>query len=136
MSIVTKNCDLATYLVQFAHLIGKEIIMYKLIITIIGSLLISSCSYFHIYRPDKQQGNEFNNKMTNQVHVGMSEKDVKKIMGTPTLTNTFDANRVSYVYTFKPGYGGDMTQKHVTFVFKNGKVSKIEKDLGATKKRN
>jgi outer membrane protein assembly factor BamE len=60
--------------------------------------------------------------------VGMTEAQVKEIMGSPVLINVFDPNREDYVYTFKPGYG-DITEKYITFIFSGGILREIKGNM-------
>jgi outer membrane protein assembly factor BamE len=105
-----------------------KMIMRKIIILLFTALALTSCSYFHIHRMDVEQGNVITQDMVNQVHNGMTIAQVKSIMGNPVLTNVFDQERLDYVYTYKPGYGAG-TEKYVTFIFKNGRLSETRDNL-------
>ena len=98
------------------------------IIILCLSLLLFGCSHFHAYRPSVEQGNIITTEMVNQLHTGMTQKQVENIMGEPILKDTFHDNRVNYVYTFKSKQG-KTSQKRVTLIFSKGKVIKIEKVL-------
>jgi outer membrane protein assembly factor BamE len=74
---------------------------------------------------DIEQGNIITPDMTQRLHTGMTEYQVKKVMGTPVLVNTFSDNRMDYVYTFKPGRG-KMTEKQITLVFRGGILREIK----------
>jgi outer membrane protein assembly factor BamE len=91
-------------------------------------LALTACSYFHVHKMDIQQGNIITDEMVSRVHVGMSKEQVQAIMGSPVLMNVFDQNRSDYVYTFKPG-SGDFTERYVTFIFVNNRVSEIKGNL-------
>lgn len=75
-----------------------------------------------------EQGNVMTPEMTNQLHTGMSEEEVKNVMGSPMLMNTFNDNRVDYVYTFKPG-NGTMTEKKMTLRFEHGILKNISGNI-------
>jgi len=62
--------------------------------------------------------------MIGQLKPGMTQEQVKYIMGTPVLQSSFDANRWDYIYTFQPGHGQRTTQQ-VTLFFSNGILKKI-----------
>lgn len=87
-------------------------------------MTLSSC----IKKMDIEQGNVITPEMTNRLHTGMTEQQVKSIMGTPMLLNTFNDNRIDYVYTFKPGHG-KMTEKYITLIFRNHRLQKISGNL-------
>jgi len=96
--------------------------MQKIIILVLLSFLTLGC----VRKITIEQGNIVTPEMSKSIHMGMSKDDVKRIMGTPMLLNTFADNRVSYVYTIQPG-GKNMTLKYMTLVFKNDKVKAIYK---------
>jgi outer membrane protein assembly factor BamE len=101
--------------------------MQKLIILVVSSLLITACSIIPVHKMDIQQGNVITPEMTHRLHTGMSESQVKEVMGTPMVLNTFNDNRIDYVYTFKPG-GKKMTEKKITLMFRNGILQNISED--------
>jgi len=94
--------------------------MQKIIALSIMMLALSGC----IRKISIEQGNVINPEMTSQLHTGMSIEEVKNVMGSPMLQNTFNDNRIDYVYTFKPG-NGTMTEKKMTLTFENGVLKKI-----------
>lgn len=73
---------------------------------------------------DIEQGNVITPEMVAKLHTGMSEEQVKSIMGTPMLLNTFDDNRIDYVYTYKPAHD-TMTEKNITLIFRNHRLQSI-----------
>lgn len=91
-----------------------------LIFTIMA--LTSSCSLIH--KIDIQQGNIITPAMVAQLHPGMTKAQVTSLMGTPVMLNTFNDNRVDYIYTFKPGHG-NMTEKNMVLIFRNNRLSEI-----------
>lgn len=92
------------------------IIQKYFLITILGFFL-SSCAIVH--KMDIEQGNIITEDNLSHLHRGMTKAQVEEVMGTPTLINTFNSDRVTYVYTFKPGRGV-MQEKQVTLLFSKG----------------
>ncbi len=90
--------------------------MKKLLILLLVSLL-TSCSWVH--RMDIEQGNIITPDMLCRLHVGMTKTQVKDLMGTPMVMNTFTNNHEEYVYTFKPG-GKQTCEKYVLLQFDRG----------------
>lgn len=86
--------------------------------------VLSGC----IHKMDIEQGNIITPDMVSKLHTGMSEEQVKNIMGTPMLLNTFDDNRIDYVYTYKPAHG-EMTEKNITLVFRNHRLQQISGNM-------
>lgn len=96
--------------------------MRNIVIVLLG-LMLSGCMIVH--KMDIEQGNVYTPEMVSQLHVGMTKKEVTEIMGTPMLMNTFDDNRVDYVYTYQPG-GEKRVEKSFTLVFKHDRLQAIE----------
>lgn len=83
-------------------------------------LALSGC----VRKVSIEQGNVMTPEMVSQLHTGMTMDQVREIMGTPILMNTFRDNRVDYVYTLKPGRQ-PKTEKYVTLIFENGHLANI-----------
>ncbi len=90
------------------------------------ALLLSGCSFFRVHKLDVVQGNHFTLADVDALHVGMSEENVKAIMGSPTLMNIFTPNRVTYIYTYQPSYG-QRTEKRVICLFIQGRLQSIQR---------
>jgi outer membrane protein assembly factor BamE len=99
--------------------------MQKIITSLIVLFLLSGC----VHKLNVQQGNIIEEDNVKQLHAGMSKEEVKNILGTPVLINTFSDTRVDYVYTYKPGYGTG-TEKTLTLIFKGDHLQ--EKNLRTT----
>ncbi len=98
--------------------------MNKMIISLALCLVLTSCSLFHVQKLVVQQGNVITPQMTSQLHNGMSESDVRAVMGNPVTMNIFTPNRIEYVYTYQRGVD-PREEKRVTCMFVNGQLSKI-----------
>ena len=91
---------------------------------------LAGCSYFQfpgVYKISVQQGNIITQKMIDQVKPGMTKRQVRFIMGTPLIADTFNQNRWDYNYSLiKPG---DKTIKEkVTLFFKDDKLTHFTGD--------
>jgi outer membrane protein assembly factor BamE len=71
--------------------------------------------------------------MINKLRPGMDKKQVKFIMGTPLIIDTFHSDRWDYLYSFEPGRG-EREQRRVTLFFKNEKLARVEGDIQVTDK--
>ena len=89
-------------------------LMQKLIMLLIFSLLVSSCS---LYKIDVQQGNVITQEMLDQLELGMSSRKVRFIMGTPLLRDTFHQNRWDYLFSFLEGKTGKRQQQTISLFF-------------------
>lgn len=88
--------------------------------------MLSACSYFHAYRPDIQQGNILDPVKVSALRTGMTQLQVKTLLGKPVLQNTFDNNQLLYAYNFIPNRGKPI-QKELILTFKNDRLVKIQK---------
>ncbi|MHB1220534.1 MAG: outer membrane protein assembly factor BamE [Gammaproteobacteria bacterium] len=98
--------------------------MKKMISLVMIGLVLSGCSMFKLHKMDIVQGNAIEANDVRQLHKGMSQAQVKEIMGTPMLTNIFSPQRIDYVYTYQKG-GQEMTEKKVTCIFQGGRLVDI-----------
>lgn len=71
------------------------------------------------YRPDIQQGNVVIESTLNQLKPGMSQEQVRFILGSPLLLDPFHPNRWDYVYRYQTGQG-QVENSRITIVFKDG----------------
>lgn len=97
-------------------------------------MLLSSCSYLHIQKLPVTQGNIIERDMVNQLHTGMSESQVRDVMGNPVLVNLFTPNRIEYVYTYKRGVDPRI-EKRVSCIFENGSLVDIQKQFSTSSEK-
>jgi len=97
----------------------------------IAALLLGGCSVDRIpgvYRMDVQQGNYLSAEQVDQLKIGMTKDQVRFVMGTPMLIDTFHTDRWDYLYRFEPG-SGDMTSEHIVLHFKGDILERIDGKL-------
>lgn len=97
-------------------------LLFKIFSCLALMLSLSSCIFIH--KQDIQQGNIISAERVNQLRPGMTEPQVREIMGTAVLTNIFTPERIDYVYTFQPGHG-NMSITRVALIFSHGKLKEI-----------
>ena len=71
-------------------------------ILLVGAVL-TGCSDFRfgfpgVYRVNIEQGNIVTQEMVDQLRPGMTQRQVRFLMGTPLIHDTFNASRWDYVY--------------------------------------
>lgn len=67
-------------------------------------LILGGCSsliFPGVYRIQVPQGNVINEEMVAKLKPGMTRRQVRFIMGTPLIEDTFNNNRWDYVYTVR-----------------------------------
>ncbi|GGB99455.1 hypothetical protein GCM10011352_27050 [Marinobacterium zhoushanense] len=103
--------------------------MRKVFISVALAVLVSACSDFPgVYKIDIPQGNVVTQEMIDQLRPGMTESQVRYIMGTPLITDTFSPDRWDYLYSFKPG-GEPRVQERVSLYFEDGKLVRLTGDF-------
>jgi len=102
--------------------------MRKFLPLLILALGLSGCSYMHVHRMNVEQGNVMGLQYIGKIHKGMTEAQVKEVMGEPVLRNVFRPGRMDYVYTNNPGYGA-MKTDYMTLIFRGGKLDALRGNM-------
>ncbi|HEX5538949.1 MAG TPA: outer membrane protein assembly factor BamE [Methylophilaceae bacterium] len=101
------------------------------LITILA-LLCASCNAslpsIKPYKMDIQQGNVVTSKMMLQLKPGMSKSQVRFVMGTPLIQDSFHPDRWDYFYEMRKG-GKLIEQRRVTMDFENDALVRIRGDV-------
>ncbi len=92
---------------------------------LLGVLVLSASAC--VYRVPIQQGNFLESKDVDQVTVGMTQAQVRYVLGTPMVIDPFTKDRWDYVYYLKKGQMRTPDQRHFVVYFQNGAVSRIER---------
>jgi|TARA_R110001599_G_scaffold28969_7_gene99649 outer membrane protein assembly factor BamE len=71
-----------------------------------------------VYKIDVQQGNVVTQEMVNQLRPGMTTRQVRFIMGSPLIQDTFHPERWDYLYSMKAGHQA-REQERVVLTFEN-----------------
>ncbi|MGD9592470.1 MAG: outer membrane protein assembly factor BamE [Candidatus Berkiella sp.] len=90
------------------------------------ALSLNAC-FIRPYKFDLTQGNLIDAQQIGQIQPGMSEEQVKYVLGTPMLEDVFHTNRWDYVYYEKPSYG-KVKRSHLAIYFDRGVVSEVIRD--------
>jgi outer membrane protein assembly factor BamE len=106
-----------------------------LLLTITSLVLIIStgCSYIKfpgVYTLDIQQGNIVTQDMVNQLKPGMTKRQVRFVLGTPLIADTFEQDRWEYYYSLRDAKK-NTTKETMTVFFKEDKLVKFTGDFRA-----
>lgn len=85
-----------------------------------------------VYRIPIQQGNLITQEMVNELRPGMTKQQVRYLLGTPLLIDTFQEDRWGYLYTNRPASkraNVEIERKRLELLFKNGRLQKITGDM-------
>lgn len=83
----------------------------------------------NVYTIDIQQGNVVTQDMVNKLKPGMTPSQVKFVMGSPLIVDTFNQNRWDYFYSIESGVTRERRQERVSLFFENGQLVSIEGDF-------
>ncbi|RLQ23625.1 outer membrane protein assembly factor BamE [Seongchinamella sediminis] len=78
----------------------------RILLVALAITLVSACGavgFPGVYRIDVEQGNIVTQEIADQLQPGMSKRQVRFILGTPLVEDTFNRNRWDYVYTRRNG---------------------------------
>ena len=96
-----------------------------ILLTAFTLLSLSGC----VFRASISQGNIVEQEDLDQLAVGMTQNQVRFLLGTPMLADPFHANRWDYVYYLKVGRQDTAAKRWVSVIFDDGGlVSEIRKD--------
>jgi outer membrane protein assembly factor BamE (lipoprotein component of BamABCDE complex) len=82
---------------------------------------------FGVYKIDINQGNYLSQDMVERLKVGMTQAQVRQILGTPLVTSPFRPDRWDYVYEYTR-QGQVVEHRNFTVWFDDGKVARWEGD--------
>ncbi len=103
----------------------RIILIYSFLFVFIGFFL-TSC-YPYIQRTAVQQGIIVETTALDRLQVGMTQDQVRFVLGNPLLIDTFSPNRWDYVFTFD-ARNSATTEKngHIIVYFQQGIVQSYE----------
>jgi outer membrane protein assembly factor BamE len=78
-----------------------------------------------VYKMTVQQGNIVTEEMVDRLEPGMTKNQVRYLLGTPMLTDTFHANRWDYTYTIRRGHE-EMEVKRLAVYFQDDMLARVE----------
>ena len=109
--------------------------MQKILIPIVTASLLglAGCSWVPfdgvVHKIDIQQGNIVDQEMIDQLRPGMARRQVRFIMGSPMLVDTFHEERWEYIYRMHKSGSAPSKNTRVTLYFKDDNLARIEGDM-------
>ncbi len=92
---------------------------------IVVSIFLASCSWLVPHKLEIRQGNLITPEMLARVKVGMTQQQVKTMLGTPLLNDPLHANRWDYIYRFSQE-GKLIEEKRLSLYFENDSLKQID----------
>jgi outer membrane protein assembly factor BamE len=95
------------------------------------ALALAAVSSACVYRINIQQGNYLDQAAVEQVKAGMTRSQVRYLLGTPMVADSFNKERWDYIYYLKKGRSRHIDSRRVTVYFDGEKVAKLDKPTAA-----
>lgn len=102
----------------------------RILLIALAITCISACSavgFPGVYRIDVEQGNIVTQEMADQLQPGMSRRQVRFILGTPLVEDSFNRDRWDYVYTRRNGLDV-LAEERLTVFFEGDGLTAVEGD--------
>lgn len=100
---------------------------------LLRSVLLAGCIIVTfpgcLYRMDIAQGNRIDPSLIEKLEIGMTRNQVKFLLGSPAVVDTYRPERWHYVYFMKPGETQQIERRNMTLVFEGDLLSEIEGTL-------
>jgi len=81
-----------------------------------------------VYRINIQQGNLLEEEIVSQIKAGMTRSQIRFLLGTPMVEDSFHSNRWDYVYYFKQGKSQKATRQRLVVFFDEDIVSNVVRE--------
>src|SRR3984957_18600087 len=102
-------------------------IIQRVLLGVALAALASGC----VYRINIQQGNFLDQAAVDQVKPGMTRSQIRYLLGTPMVADSFNKERWDYIYYLKKGRSRHVDSRRVTVYFEGDKVTKLDKPTDA-----
>ena len=90
-----------------------------------AALAVGAC----VYRIDIQQGNLLEEEAIDQVEPGMTRSQVRFLLGTPMVADTFHQDRWDYMYYYRRGRSRRIQRRWAVVTFQEDKVVEVRRDV-------
>jgi outer membrane protein assembly factor BamE len=91
----------------------------------LAALALSGC----VYRVDVQQGNLLDEEDIDGIQPGMTRSQVRFLLGTPIVEDSFQRDRWDYVYYLRRGNSSREEKRWLIVWFDGDKVKEMQRDV-------
>ena len=102
----------------------------RIVLIALAITCLSACSFVGfpgVYKIDVEQGNIVTQEMADQLKPGMSRRQVRFILGTPLIEDTFNQDRWDYPYVKRNGLNV-LSESLLTVVFEGDSLLTVRGD--------
>ena len=100
--------------------------MRSLLIPACLALLLGGC--LSVYKVEVQQGNVLSQDMIDKLKPGMTRSQVRFVLGTPLITDSFHPNRWDYYYYLRGSKEKNGESQRLTLIFRNDTLVSVRGD--------
>ena len=93
-----------------------------------SALAVSTLTGCALYKIDVAQGNLITAEMKQGLKLGMTQRQVRYLLGSPMVQDAFHPERWDYVYLLRKG-NGDTTQEHLRLTFSGDRLTQVAPPL-------
>ncbi len=112
------------FLFQLAEIASSGSLLRRGLVTLLSAATVTGC----VYRMNIQQGNYLEGRTVDQLQAGMTRSQVRYLLGTPMVPDSFNKDRWDYLYYFKRGRLAKPEERHLIVYFHDDKVDKYERN--------
>src|SRR5690625_181064 len=118
--------DIIRYIVSltFKQRLLPPMTVYRILPALLACLIVSACGSL-VYKQDIQQGNVLDSKDVSRLEPGMTKRQVKVLLGTPSISSPFHEERWDYMNTLAKR-GGKTRKRILTLYFDDDALQSIE----------
>ena len=110
--------------------IGKRIIAATILATAMAGCTSTVESLPFLYKPEVRQGTAIDAEAVGELRRGMTERQVRFLLGPPTIEDPFSDNRWDYVYEVEPRSADvEAISRHLTLRFGDRGLSSAQGDF-------
>ena len=99
--------------------------LQRLLLVAFITIAIQSC----VYRVVVQQGHLLEDKDVEAVQIGMTRSQVRFLLGTPVVEDSFHHHRWDYIYYFRQGRRRNADRSWLIVYFEGDRVKEIDYDV-------
>ncbi|MBO67429.1 MAG: hypothetical protein CL398_03870 [Acidiferrobacteraceae bacterium] len=110
------NHDSGNNIYIFLTLDRIGLIKHYFVLTSLSLLISILVGCYPGYQSAHEQGNVFESADISQLHVGMTKREVQKLLGTPAVQDPFHKSRWDYIYVHR-AYSQDSTFQILSLFF-------------------
>ncbi len=96
----------------------------RILLISLALVLLGACGFPGVYKINVEQGNIVTPEMTAQLKPGMNRRQVRFILGTPLVEDTFNQNRWDYLYVKRNGTKV-LSESHLTVEFEGDSLVRV-----------